>query len=491
MSFTKITQEMLNKTLTDKGDVAYLSTLSPCLDYFSLVGGLRFNFNDLVSLFTKAYFEDKATAIKLLFFTRDIRGGLGERNTFRFLLNYLANIDDFAVRKLLPYFKDYIRYDDLLVLLDTAVEEDLLLYLYKQLQEDIQNKKACKPISLLAKWLPSINTSNKEARKTAYYLATKFNMSLKEYRQTLSFLRKGMIVENNLREKNYNFDYGHVPGKAMQKYNKAFLDNDFERFHDYLTLVTDNKAKIHTDTMDVVSLVSRVADSDYSEEKFYNAAWNQLTSKEINSRTLVVRDGSASMTYASNKKCASPIDIANAFTLLFSSRLSGEFKDRFITFSKNCKYVDLSSFKTLKRKRLALDDYDDITTTNISSLYKLVLDVYTHPNFKKEDALDQILIISDMEFDYLDDGSDMSAFEYFTNEFNKLGLKRPDIVFWNVHASSVHFPVTKDESGVKLISGQSKNLIDMMIENPGSSPLDFMHNVLKKYSFVDEAIKED
>ena len=66
MSFLEITEDLLNQTLTENGDKAFASTLSPCLDFFALVGGKRNYLSDCASLFARAFFEDRNTALKLL-----------------------------------------------------------------------------------------------------------------------------------------------------------------------------------------------------------------------------------------------------------------------------------------------------------------------------------------------------------------------------------------------------------------------------------------
>ena len=58
MSFINISKEVINKVFTENGDKAFATTGSYCLDYFSLVGGMRNNLRDALNLFMKSYYED-------------------------------------------------------------------------------------------------------------------------------------------------------------------------------------------------------------------------------------------------------------------------------------------------------------------------------------------------------------------------------------------------------------------------------------------------
>ena len=87
MDYSEINEKMLNQAFTENGDQAFKSTGSACLDYFSLAGAMRFNLKHALTLFMKSYFENPLLTIKILFYIRDIRGGLGERDIFRCSFN--------------------------------------------------------------------------------------------------------------------------------------------------------------------------------------------------------------------------------------------------------------------------------------------------------------------------------------------------------------------------------------------------------------------
>ena len=495
MSFIELAKRILNVTRTEKGDLAYVTSGSAALDYFYMVGGKRFDEQSSLKLFVKAYLEDPKTALKLLLFTRDIKEGLGERETFRFLLKMLAIYEPDVAKKLIPYIAKYGRYDDLLALLNTKVEDEVLKLIKNQLDEDLENKKANKPISLLAKWLPSINTSNKKARENALYICNKLGFSKADYRKTLSYLRKGLILENNLREKDYSFNYESVPSVAMHYYRKAFQRNDKERYESYIESVSNGDKEMNIGVLDIASFIKHATEDlkHRANHPYYEATWKKLVEECVfNSRTLVVRDGSGSMYYYRISPWYAPIDIANALTMLTAARIQGEFANKFITFSERPELVDMSKMDSLFKKLAYLKTFNDISTTNIQAVYQLVIDIYKHPDFKKEDALDQIMIVSDMEFDELaglDIDEEMSTFEYFKGEFSKIGYKMPELIFWNVASREEKVPVTMNEQGVKLISGGNKNIINIVINTKALDPFDFMNKVLANYAFIDEIME--
>ena len=213
-----------NKTATENGAVTNITTESDCLDLFATIGALRRESDEEIEArFIRAFAENKDIAMKLLFFARDIRGGLGERKVFRVIMKWLANNEPNTVRKNLVHIAEYGRYDDLLSLMGTPCETDMLKVLHEQFNADMEALAQGKEISLLGKWLPSVNASNATTVAHAKRIAKSFGMSDASYRKALVSLRAHIrIIENNLREKDYTFDYSKQPSKAMFKYRRAF-----------------------------------------------------------------------------------------------------------------------------------------------------------------------------------------------------------------------------------------------------------------------------
>lgn len=235
-------------TRTENGAATHASTASNCLDLFATIGAIRRETEqEIIGRFIKAYAENRDIAMKILFFGRDVRGGLGERRVFRVIVNWLADHEPEALRKNIALIPEYGRFDDLMALMGTACEKDAMDIIKNQLKRDM---KADTEVSLLAKWLPSVNASSKETVRLGKRIARYLGMTDEQYRKILVQLRKKIqIIENNLREKDYSFDYGKQPSKAMFKYRKAFVRNDGVRYQQFLEQVQAGTAAIHTGTL--------------------------------------------------------------------------------------------------------------------------------------------------------------------------------------------------------------------------------------------------
>lgn len=477
-------KEECSKVYTENGDTAYGTTCNANLDFFGLSGAMRQNQSKMLMLFHQAYAEDPTVAIKNLFYLRDIKNGMGERQSFRTCFHDLCKTNPKIATQMLPYIPDYGRYDDLMEAMDTPVQEDMTNWIKNQLQKDLKAHESKHPVSLLAKWLPSSNASNKMTRKQGRQMAKALNMTEQQYRKTLSLLRRDLhILENDLRQKDYSFPYSSVPAGAMHKYNQAFLRNDEERFNTYLEDVKKRKTTVHADTLYPYQIVHPFYQGTLSQAQkdLMQAQWDALSRTTSASKTIVVRDGSGSM-YGDFGSIL-PIEIATSLSILFASQLTGPFRNSFITFSSRPQLVCLLSeslIEMLQETKL----YNDVSNTNLEAVYDLLLSVVDRPDFDPEDMVNRIVIISDMEFDYGVRG--VPTYETFRDKFAKKGLKLPEIVYWNVQARNTHFAASRREPNIRFVSGSSQHTIDLILQgDPVDSAEELMYKALKPYDFVD------
>lgn len=242
-----------NYTRTENGALTYASTMDNCLDLFSTIGAMRhIDEQTIIQRFQRAYSENRELAMKCLFFARDVRGGLGERRVFRTIMVWLAYYRPESVLANLELVAEYGRYDDLLELLATPCKKSVLEVIAKQLSKDMAclDSSDIDNISLLGKWLPSINASNKETIQRAMIISKYLKINKADYRKLLSRLRAALkIIENNLREKDYSFDYSKQPSKAMLKYRQAFMNHDAVRYQEFLQAVCEGREMLHTGTL--------------------------------------------------------------------------------------------------------------------------------------------------------------------------------------------------------------------------------------------------
>lgn len=512
MSFMNAIQnEMLenfNHSVTENGAVGYRTTGKSLLDINFAVTSLRSASEDeIIERFKKAFFEDKILAMKWLFFARDIRGGLGERRLFRTAMSFVADYEPVLVEKVIPLIPEYGRYDDLWGLLDDCWLCSIVMeYVKKLLDSDMQNYKDKKPISLLAKWLPSCNASSASSKKYSQIIRQYLNMTESTYRKTLSRLRKYIdVVEVKMSAKEWgNIKYEAVPSRANLIYNKAFLRNDEERRREFLAQLEKGEVKINADTLfphDIVHQYCCGRGYYRTELKEYDATieglWKNLPDLvEGCGNTIVVADGSGSMMTTVGGTSTTALEVANALAIYFAERSSGEFKDKYITFSSRPQFVDFSCGQSLRDKISIALGHNEVANTNIEAVFDLILSTAVRNNMSQEDIPANILIISDMEFDgavccngrgY--GGVSANLFKVIETKYRNAGYKIPRLVFWNVNSRTNTIPVRENELGVALVSGFSVNICKMVMSGK-TDPFECLLETLnsERYQPVEDAL---
>ena len=484
-------KKQANKTYTENGAVTYRTTMSDCLDLFARIGAMRNAYDeDIIDCFSRAYIENPDIAMKILFYARDIRGGLGERRVFRVIMNWLAGYNKESVAKNIELIAEYGRFDDVVDLLDTDCSDVVVDYIKRQLSADMTALEKGASVSLLAKWLPSVNASNVNTVKKAKALAKALDMTDAQYRKALSKLRAQIkIIENNLREKDYSFDYSKQPSKAMFKYRQAFIRNDNERYMEFLGKVEKGEAKLNASTLMPYDIIAPIVDweiagrfwrgrdvkikIDPDMRKSINASWNALEDFADGRNALCVIDGSGSM-YGGGTPM--PEAVAISLGIYFAERNTGAFKNHFVTFSRSPRLVEIKG-SDIVDKTVYCESFNEVSNTNIQRVFELLLDTALKNQLPHEDMPETIYIISDMEFDYCADGSGITNFEYAKKLFAKCGYKLPQVVFWNVQSRHAQVPVTMNEQGVVLVSGCTPRLFSM-IASGDYKPYDYMIEVI-------------
>lgn len=495
--------EEFNVSYTENGALGYSTTGRALLDLNFAVASLRSaSESEIVQKFIKAFAENPILAMRWLFFARDAREGLGERRLFRVIIAALVESNPEMVLPVIKLISEYGRWDDLWCLLDDKKAAKVVYELVdNQLTEDLKNMEAGKSISLLAKWMPSINCSSKQTKKYAKQLHKALGLTEREYRKALSKFRKYLdVVEVKMSAKNWSeINYEAVPSRANLIYNDAFLRNDEERRRDYLGKLEKGEAKINASVLYPHDIVHKYTDGWWSIQKSKDAAiealWKALPDNVQGcGNTIVVADGSGSMTCSVGNTRVTALDVANALAIYFAEHSSGEFKDKYITFSEKPQLVDFSNCDSLHAKLQTAFAHDEVANTNIEAVFDLILTTAVKNKMSQEEIPQNILIISDMEFDSACDyrhRPTQGLFAKIAQDYAAAGYKLPRLVFWNVNSRTGTIPVKENDLGVALVSGFSTNICKMVLSgelDPYKCLLETLNT--ERYDAVEAAIKE-
>ena len=183
------------------------------------------------------------------------------------------------------------------------------------------------------------------------------------------------------------------------------------------------------------------------------------------------------------------IDVCNALAIYFAFGLKGAFKEKYITFSENPQLVDLSKGDTLLEKMNIAFAYDEVANTNIEAVFDLILQTALKQKTKKDAMPENILILSDMEFDYAVSAPvDEKLFQTIRRKYEEKGYKLPRLIFWNLCSHSMTIPLRENENGVMLVSGFSPNIAQMIMSDK-LDPYEALKELLEKprYDLVHNA----
>jgi hypothetical protein len=457
-------------------------TGSALVDYFFKVGALRQNPDGAVALYRAARAENVELANRILLWSRDVRGGAGERESFRKTLLFISRqftqkvnyVSLSELRRIIYSVPEIGRWDDLLIFDAGSLAQNIAFSMIRDALIVDHN-------GLCAKWMP-------RKGPVADSLRRHLNLSTpKEYRKLLVALTK--VVESDMCKKNWaKINYAHVPSLAHARYKKAFWRHDEEhgQYDRYVKNLKKGKTKINAGAVYPHDVLKDVIDDLFSFDYLDKSAntgvydvireqWKALPNYLGEDSILPIVDVSGSMTVGDG--FPKPIHVSLSLGLYLSEKNKGPFKNVMLTFSASPKLVKFEG-DVLKRAKEA-KSMDWGMNTNLHASLDAILHHAVKYGVEEKDMPSILLILSDMQFDRCSKYDD-SAIDMMKRKYDDAGYNMPQVVFWNLNAHD-NVPVKFNDKGVALVSGFSPAIMTSILSGRDNlTPLGVMLNTIMK-----------
>nr|KYP65722.1 Uncharacterized protein L728 family [Cajanus cajan] len=345
-------------------------------------------------------------------------------------------------------------------------------------------------ISLAAKWCPSVDSSFDRHTLLCEAIAKRVfpREAYKEYEdveeghyayRVRDRLRKEVLVplrkvlelpEVFIGANRWDLiPYNRVASVAMKLYKEKFLKHDKERFEAYLEDVKSGKSTIAAGALLPHEIIASLSDAggDVADLQWKRMVDDLLKRGKMRN-CLAVCDVSGSMS-------GIPMEVSVALGLLVSELSEEPWKGKVVTFSADPK-LHFVEGEDLKAKTEFVRNMEWGMDTNFQKVFDLMLEVAVRGNLRPEDMVKRVFVFSDMEFNEASANPWETDYEAITRKFGERGFGGavPQIVFWNLRDSKAT-PVPASQKGVALLSGFSKNLLTLFLDNDGDlSPLEAM-----------------
>ena len=459
MTFAEAFEVTTNFKTTENGAIARSSTGNAMLDMFGVIGAMRTRSEeDITSMYWKAFYEDRLLATKMLFYARNCRGGLGERRTFRVILHDMAVRHPGIVSANITNIPHFGRWDDLYELIATPAEPAMWFLIRLQWLEDAANMAEGKPISIMAKWLKSVNASSEKTRGLGRKTARELGLGEKEYRKALSTFREYLrVCEKRMSAGDWKkIEYSEVPSYAMKRYKDAFKRHDIEGFTAYTQslerdMAAGKEVKINASTLYPMDLAKECIKRP--RNTITEAQWKALPNYvEGEHNVLVMADVSGSMTW----KDYEPISASIGLAIYFAERNKGAYANKYMTFTDRPSLVSITPGASLADNVHQVMNSHVGYSTNLKAAFMEILSIARRNNVKPEDMPKALIVISDMEIDsYCRYPKHTDFLTEMEHEFAMFGYKIPKVVFWNVEARQNTYHAHGFNPNVQFVSGFS------------------------------------
>jgi len=446
---SKLAAQMTNTTITENGMEAFHSSLNDCVDLFFQIGSSRGK--DLIGQFMAAYQENPEYAMRIVLWGRDIRGGAGERETVRLIINGLAGAPNPELREvaqtLIQRLPEVGRWDDLQAAFGTPLESFAAELWVTAIEQGN---------GLAAKWAP------RKVKKGARPLIKAAGVRNEKAWRRLIVPLSDTVEQRMCANEWSQITYSHVPSVAAARYQAAFYRHDPDGYASYRAKLSrgDADVKVNASAVFPYDIVKslRLGDAQVAD-----AQWKALPDYigDSNARFMVVCDVSCSMNQTLGSGTVTAMDVSTSLAMYLAERNTSIFKDQFITFSERPQ-MQVIKGKTLKQRWQSVESAGWGANTDLQKTFKAVLTAAKRANLSQEDMPTHLLVISDMQFDHpfvQRRGTNFTAQEMAREMFSKAGYEVPQLVWWNVCDRGNNIPVTMHESGAALVSGASPAVV--------------------------------
>lgn len=484
MTFVDAMTADSKRTVTENGMPALNTTDSAVLDLFANIGAMRGNSPvEVEQKVIKSFHENPALTIKMAFYVRDARQGLGERKNGNAMLRWLANKCPDIMKKNVALVPEYGRWDDMYSFVGTPCEDTMWNTVKAQLAQDMADAKVGKPISLCAKWLKSAEKCSAKTNAMGRVTMYKLGLDKRRYRKMLSGLRKHIdVVERRMCAKDWTgINYEAVPSYAMKNYRKAFRSHDTERFDEYIGKLAKGEAKVNASTLYPYNIIESYGGFyPHAQDDILEAQWKALPNYvDGENNVLVMADTSGSMS-------GRPIAAAVGLAIYFAQRNKGPFHNVFMSFSNRPDFITLNDKATLRENLVTSVRASWAMNTNIDAAMRKILNVCVENNLPQSEVPKALVIVSDLQFDYC--ASTRNADTYFgriRKMFADAGYTAPNIVFWNATevSRSTHHATATDKY-VQMFSGYSASIFKSVIDAIDMTPYEAMLNTLNNERYA-------
>ena len=496
-----------NYTLTENGGITHKTTKSDLLDMFAMGAAMRNRpDSDVILMFRKAFRENPVYALKCLFYIRDVRGGQGERRFFRVVIRDMANYDAdtrAAIERNMDQIPEFGRWDDLYAFIDTPMQDKALSIIKHQLALDVQ----CKTPSLLAKWMPSENASSHKTIQYGNITRSYLNMTHKEYRKTLAILRTRInIVEKLMSENRWDeIEFDKIPSKAGLVYKNAFARRDIIKAK-YEKFAKDETTKVNAATLYPYEVVEKALRVPQAGSWGYNASAAETDRAMVNKYWANLKDyfdgaklNALAVVDTSGSMHGTPINVAISLGMYCAERAGGPFANHYISFASRPQLIECEGIDFVdKVQRIYRTNLVD--NTNIEAVFDLLLKTARDNKCSQDDLPQNILIISDMEFDQASSGGSYNwrtgkyegqygftkanadtVLEGIAKKWAAEGYKMPHLIFWNVDARQNNIPMLGN-GPISYVSGFSPSIFQSILT--GKTGYDLMMEKLNSERYA-------